>query len=196
MKRNPVFCLIVSFALWSAAIHAQATNDATATDGVFDQLVEVTNFLDNYRNMAAVAAEVSAARGKGNDAEFAKLMTSVARHGISDVKGCVARGFSGAPMTPEDAANLIKTLKTPMGQKTLEIGQAMLINDVRHGSPQGPDPAFVSALSDRERQELISIREQPSFVHYGQLLASAGFKRNIGQCLMASKAFRESGVKL
>lgn len=196
MKINPMFCIVASVALWSAAIHAQAANDATASDGVFEQLVEVTNFLDNYRNMAGVAAEVSAARGKGNDAEFAKLMASVARHGIWDVKGCVARGFSGPPMTPQDAANLIKTFKTPMGQKTLELGQAMLINDVRHGSPQGPDPAFVSALTDQERQELISIREQPSFVHYGQLMASGGFQRSIGQCLMASKAFRESGVKM
>ncbi|MGO4503629.1 MULTISPECIES: hypothetical protein [unclassified Dyella] len=142
MKINPMFCIVASVALWSAAIHAQAANDATASDGVFEQLVEVTNFLDNYRNMAGVAAEVSAARGKGNDAEFAKLMASVARHGISDVKGCVARGFSGPPMTPQDAANLIKTFKTPMGQKTLELGQAMLINDVRHGSPPGAGSCF------------------------------------------------------
>lgn len=121
-------------------------------------------------------------------------MASVARYGISDVKGCLAQAFSESPITPEDAADLIRTFRTPMGQKILELAQAMLINDIRHGAPQGPDPAFVGALTDSEGQELINIRRQPSFVHYGQLMTSARFQRSIGHCLMTSKAVRESGV--
>jgi hypothetical protein len=194
MKNQLVFCVAMAAALCTGTLLAQEAN--AASDGVYEQLLDVTNFLGNYKEMASVSAEVSAARGKGSDPEFSIVMASVARYGISDVKGCMAQAFSEPPITREDAADLIRTFKTPMGQKVLELGQAMLINDIRHGSPQGPDPALVGALTDRERQELINIRHQLSFVHYGQLMASAGFQRSIGRCLMASKAVRESGVKM
>lgn len=196
MKRLLMVFVVLSAALGSGSLLAQEANHSAAPDGVYAELVVATNFLENYKEMAGVAAEVAAARGKGSDPEFANVMASVARYGISDVKDCVAQAFSGPPMTSEDAADLVKTFRTQMGQKVLELGQAMLINDIRHGSPQGVDPAFVNALSAPERQELINIHHQPSFVHYGQLMASAGFQRSMGQCLMESRAARESGVRM
>jgi transposase len=70
----------------------------------------------------------------------------------------------------------------------------MVINDIKHGAPQGPDPALVGALSVTDRQQMIAIRQKPSYARYGQLLGSRNFKTDIGHCLMISKAVRDSGV--
>lgn len=60
MKNQLVFCVAMSAALWSGALLAQEGH--AATDEVYEQLIEVTNFLGNYKEMALVSAEVSAAR--------------------------------------------------------------------------------------------------------------------------------------
>lgn len=182
-------------ALTSAGVFAQDMNSAGAAQDIYMQLVDATNFIANYKEMAAVSAEVSAARGQGSDAEYAKVMTNMARSDISDIKGCVARAYSNPPITSEDATELVATFKSPVGKKMLSLSQAMLINYIRHGSPQGPDPAALNSFSDKERQQLIEIRQSPSFVHYNQLIGSDGFKANLGRCIMQSRAFRQSGIK-
>jgi hypothetical protein len=96
-----------------------AENDRPADTGtdVYVQLVDATNFMGSYAETARVSAEVFATRGQGSDAKVAKVMASVGRLGISDIKGCVAKAFSNPPMTPQDAADLVETFKSPVGKR-------------------------------------------------------------------------------
>jgi hypothetical protein len=61
MKNQQMFCVAMSAALCTGALLAQEAN--AASDEVYEQLLEVTNFLGNYKEMASVSAEVSEARG-------------------------------------------------------------------------------------------------------------------------------------
>ena len=171
-----------------------ASASATSNGNVYSQLVDAAHFIENYRESAAVSAQVFAARGQGSDADFAKFMASVARYGIADVKDCVAQAFSNPPMTPDDAADLIKIFKSPMGKKILDLGQATMINNIRHMSSQGVDASTVGKFTAEERRDLVEIRRRPSMVHYGQLMGSAVFRSSLGQCIQSSKAARESGL--
>jgi hypothetical protein len=196
MKRCVIRVWALFVALFPAMLCAQSMKDVDVGDDIYIQLVDATHFIDNYKETAAVSAQVFSARNQGSDRQYAQFMAFMAHADLSDIKACVAKAYSGPMMTERDARELVELFESPFGQKILDLSQQMVINDIRHGASQGVDPSAWNALSSQDRQQFLEIRSRPSFVHYGQVTSSPAFRAGIGHCLLGSKAAKASGIKL
>jgi hypothetical protein len=196
MKRYLIHVCALFVALSPAMLSAQSMKDSSAGDDIYVQLVDATHFIDNYKEMAAVSAQVFSVRNQGSDRQYAQFMAFMAHADLSDIKACVAKNYADQMMTEGDARELVEIFKSPIGEKILRLSQQMVIDDIRHGAPQGADVSGLNALSSEDRQQLLEIRSTPSFVHYGQVTTSSAFRAGVGHCLLGSKAAKASGMKL
>jgi len=179
-------------ALLPFAFFAQATESQNTVNNAYIQLLEATRFISNYKQVASISAKVFAARGQGNDREYASLMAKIAVSDLSDIKVCFAGAYSGNALTVEDAQDLVEIFKSPIGSKILDLSQNMLIANIERAAHQSPSPVV---LTDIDRKQMIAIYKRPSFTHYGTMLSSPSFGANVKTCLMGSRVVRESGIK-
>jgi glycosylphosphatidylinositol transamidase (GPIT) subunit GPI8 len=66
-------------------VMASSHGQGTATDrSPYDDLLEATRFVQNYRETAEVSAKVFGARAQGSDKEYATFMAKVAKADLHD----------------------------------------------------------------------------------------------------------------
>src|SRR5271155_2951605 len=85
----------------SSGAFAQGQSGAARTP--FDELLEVTHFIKNYKESAAVSAGVFGARAQGSDREYAAFMARVVNADLSDLQACMSRAYAAGPLTQSDA---------------------------------------------------------------------------------------------
>jgi hypothetical protein len=156
----------------------------------FLRLVDVTHFIPNYKKMAAVSAKSFAARGQGSDREYASFMDKVASSDLSDIRFCIGQAYMSASLSQTDANELVQLFQTPIGIKSIELSQQMLIEDIQRGLHKPFDPQL---LTESERKELAHLSLLPVFVRYSQIVTGSNFQGAVRKCVLASKALRENG---
>lgn len=158
---------------------------------VYTELVDASHFVKNYKRTASETAAIFAARGRGNDKQFAAFLAKVAKADLSDFKICISGAYATGPLTVGDAKELIKVFRSSAGQRVLDLSQQMLVADMRRGYHEPLDP---SRLSESDRQDIVSLYKMPVFQRYGAFISSPAFKSAIQTCLVASKVGRDSGL--
>jgi hypothetical protein len=189
MKLIFIATVLVLSALVSTAARAEVS---TPIEAPFDQLLEASRFIPNYKETAAVSARVFGARAQGSDKEYAAFMAKVAKADLTDLQTCLSRAYAAGPLTANDAEELVQIFRSPIGVRLLGLSQQMAIADIERGSHKQLDP---SILTDSERRELALVYQKPVFARYSAFIISQTCAESTRTCLASSKVAKENGIK-
>ncbi len=172
--------------------HFLVNSGESLNSTAFVRLVDVTHFISNYKQMAAVSAKAFAARGEGSNREYARHMEEVASSDLSDIRLCVSQAYMSTSLSQTDANELVQIFQTPIGIRALELSQQMLIEDIQRGSHK---PIDMQLLKESERKELAQLSLRPVFVRYSQTVAEPNFQAAVRTCALTSKTLRERSAQ-
>jgi hypothetical protein len=182
---------VISILMASSAAFAQERS-GVAGHTPFDELLEVTYFIKNYKESAVVSARVLGARNQGSDREYAAFMARVVDADLSDLQACMGRAYAAGPLTVADAEELVRIFQSRIGVRVLDLTQQVVIADIERGFHK---PLDVALLGDSERREIALLFQRPVFVRYNAYIASQAQAVSTRACIAASRVGKESGIK-
>jgi len=193
MKKLIALIALCCLAIAPATVGAQSAGNLTG--GIvadYARLAKATRFVENYKEMAAVAAKVLAARGKAKDKEYARFMRVISTADLSDISDCITEVYASQDLGVTDVNELIATFESPLGVKLLKNSQKKVLRDVERGSPS---PMPLDTFSEQEKQAMAKLFKRPAFINYSRMVASREFTAGTTQCFKSTKAVKEGGFK-
>jgi hypothetical protein len=182
--------LAVSLLLTASLLRAQPVAPVSAND--YGRLLKATKFIAYYQEAAAVSARVFAARGQGNDRQYAAFMDVVAKADLSDINSCLVDVYERQNLSPQDVTSLIAFFESPLGQRFLLQANRMLKAGIERGSPQPPSSDI---FTEDEKRVLNEVQQRDWYRKYAQIAADPGVAAANMKCIVQSHAVQSSGIQ-
>jgi hypothetical protein len=178
--------VLIVFPLFAFSAQKDANKYAYA------RFIRSIRYIDNYKESAAAMASKIGNSAKGSDEQFAKLMRVVAVSDISDISPCLGNVYAHHNLTEDEANELSEIFESPTGVKLIHASQKTMISDIKRGYPVKPS---FEGFTEDDRQQMLTWQQRPSYKKYGQLSTNVEVQKEMFQCILNSRAIKNSGIK-